>query len=211
MLINPVARLRARLAVSSGLTLLIPLITISAAKAEPTATTPEASISTPFIGSQHSIGKILDLRGEITFQTGSRPVQRSSEKARFSHSSAAQKLRNSGIRWMSSGRCSDHRRRRCTSFHEIRHRTLAGLIRLKRRSDCPVLVTGGTEVGHAPGPFSHMNGYKVDISLNRCVNRFIRSRFPFIGRRGDGAALYHDAKSSSVYAREPNHWDILFR
>jgi hypothetical protein len=65
------------------------------------------------------------------------------------------------------------------------------------------------EVGHAGGAQSHANGFKIDISLNSCVNSYITGAFPFIGYRGDGAAQYR-AASGNVYAKESNHWDITF-
>ena len=69
---------------------------------------------------------------------------------------------------------------------------------------CMFLFTA-TETGHGNGPgLTHWNGYKIDISLNSCVDNYIR-RWPFIGNRGDGAAMYK-AGSGNVYAREKDHW-----
>ena len=65
------------------------------------------------------------------------------------------------------------------------------------------------EVGHAGGALSHANGYKIDISLNPCVNSYITGSFKSIGNRGDGAAQYQES-SGNIYAREGNHWDITF-
>ncbi len=65
------------------------------------------------------------------------------------------------------------------------------------------------ETGHAGGTYSHSNGYKIDISLNTCINSYITKQFPFIGNRGDGAAQYK-ASSGNIYAKEGNHWDITF-
>ncbi len=65
------------------------------------------------------------------------------------------------------------------------------------------------ETGHGRGTHSHSNGYKIDISLNPCINSYITKQFSHIGKRGDGAALYK-ASSGNVYAKEGNHWDIAF-
>lgn len=86
---------------------------------------------------------------------------------------------------------------------------MTDVIDLKRRSGCPIVITGGTEVGHAPGRYSHHAGYKLDISPNRCISGYIRREYPYQRVRGDGARLYGD--SETVYARESDHWDILFR
>ncbi|MER5317899.1 hypothetical protein [Streptosporangium roseum] len=128
---------------------------------------------------------------------------------RIGHVQAAQQLREAGLRWKSSGGCTNRSVRTCTSLEAVRAATVADVIALKRRSGCRVVVTGGTEVGHAPGRYSHHRGYKLDITPNDCINRYITREHAFDGVRGDGAALYRDA--GTVYARESDHWDILFR
>jgi len=133
--------------------------------------------------------------------------------ARLPHHFAAQRLRAAGIKRRSSGNCTSKHRPTCTSYTAIRANTVAKLIMLKRRSRCPIVVTGGTETGHAPGRHSHGNGYKVDVARNRCLDTYIRRKHTYVGRRSDGAALYRSGRSAhgDVYALESNHWDITFR
>ncbi|GII95579.1 hypothetical protein [Sinosporangium siamense] len=128
--------------------------------------------------------------------------------ARMAHSAAMFRLRRAGLGWRSSRGCSHRWLRWCTSLETMRRGTLTEVIRLKRRSGCPIIVTGGTEVGHAPGPFSHGAGYKVDIAQGKCINRYINRKYRYIRTRGDGARLYRD-RDGDIYAREPSHWDIL--
>jgi hypothetical protein len=97
----------------------------------------------------------------------------------------------------------------CTSLQAVRAATVDEVIALKQRSQCPIVITGGTEVGHAPGPYSHHAGYKLDIKPNKCINDYIKKQHPPQGVRGDGARLYGDPLGT-LYARESNHWDILF-
>ncbi|MGV9776466.1 hypothetical protein [Streptosporangium sp. NPDC003464] len=130
------------------------------------------------------------------------------QPVRLGHAQATQLLRDAGLRWMSSGGCSNRRVGTCTSLEAVRAATVENVIALKRRSGCPVVVTGGTEVGHAPGRYSHHRGYKLDIELNPCINGYITREHVLDGVRGDGAALYRD--EGTVYARESDHWDILF-
>lgn len=137
--------------------------------------------------------------------TSSHPIR----PIRIGHLQATQQLRKAGLRWKSSGGCTNRRVRTCTSLEAVRAATVADVIALKQRSDCPVVVTGGTEVGHAPGRYSHHRGYKLDIKPNDCINRYITREHVLDGIRGDGAPLYRD--SGTVYARESDHWDILFR
>ncbi|GAA1257460.1 hypothetical protein GCM10009677_04850 [Sphaerisporangium rubeum] len=130
---------------------------------------------------------------------------------RLPHQQAANRLKHAGLGWRSSGNCVDRRRSTCTSLDTVRLGTLWGVVDLKRRSGCRVVLTGGTETGHAHGTRSHGNGYKVDIEHNRCVDRFIRGKRSGAIRK-DGAGLYHERRPSghTVYADEPSHWDIAF-
>ncbi|WP_449064009.1 hypothetical protein [Planomonospora algeriensis] len=127
----------------------------------------------------------------------------------LNHTQAARRLQRAGLGLYSSGGCTDRRLRQCTSLEAIRTRTLRGAIRLKRRSGCPLTLTGGTEIGHVVGRYSHGNGYKLDVAPNACVDRHITRTQPFRGVRSDGALLY--GSPESLYARTPSHWDILFR
>ncbi|WP_203597255.1 hypothetical protein [Actinomadura bangladeshensis] len=118
-------------------------------------------------------------------------------------------LRGSGIRWRSTGGCSDRTVRTCTSFKGVRWGTIKGVIDFAESSGCKITITGGTERGHAPGTYSHANGYKLDIAPGRCVDAAIK-RYPSAGTRGDGARLYR-SPDGTVFAREKDHWDITFR
>ncbi|QKG23842.1 hypothetical protein [Actinomadura verrucosospora] len=127
---------------------------------------------------------------------------------RLTQEAAAGFLRANGVRWRSTGGCSDRARRTCTSFDGLRWGTLKGLLDFQAASGCPVTVTGGTEAGHAGGPRSHGSGHKLDIATGRCVDTAIR-RYPYRGVRGDGARLYR-SPDGALFARERDHWDITF-
>ncbi|MDF5756073.1 hypothetical protein [Spongiactinospora sp. TRM90649] len=129
---------------------------------------------------------------------------------RLAHRTAMRRVKRAGVKWHSSGGCVDRDVRSCTSLASVRAGTISSVIALRKSSQCPIKITGGTEAGHAPGPFSHGNGYKLDITLNACVDRFITHNYPLYSVRGDGARLYR-GPSGDVYARESDHWDILFR
>lgn len=128
---------------------------------------------------------------------------------KMSNAEALGKVRAAGISVHSSGGCHDRNVRSCTSLDQINSGTIDKIITLKRASGCPITITGGTEVGHAGGAMSHANGYKVDISLNSCINGYITRSFSYIGKRGDGSDMYK-ASSGSIYAKEGNHWDITY-
>ncbi|MCG5215730.1 hypothetical protein [Streptosporangium sp. KLBMP 9127] len=139
-----------------------------------------------------------------------RPRPKQAMRARLGHGQAMRRLRSAGLRWRSSGDCTNRKLRWCTSLTAVRRGTVASIIELKRRSGCPIVVTGGTEAGHSPGVYSHAAGYKLDITLNACVDRFITGHYPLYEVRGDGARMYR-SPDGDLYAREHDHWDILFR
>ncbi|WP_216651314.1 hypothetical protein [Actinomadura litoris] len=118
-------------------------------------------------------------------------------------------LRAKGIDWRSTGNCSDAAIPTCTSFEGLRWGSLKGLLVFARGSGCEITVTGGTERGHAGGQYSHENGYKLDIATGSCVDGAV-TRYPFVGVRRDGAKLYR-SPAGALFARESDHWDILFR
>ncbi|TWP52091.1 hypothetical protein FKR81_10935 [Lentzea tibetensis] len=123
---------------------------------------------------------------------------------KLTHSDAAARFRAAGITWSSSGNCSDWNNRTCTSFTNINLTTVQGAITFKRASGCAVNVTGGTEVGHASGTYSHRNGYKVDYSLSTCVTNYITRTFTSIGGNK------WKSGSGNIYFRESNHWDVTY-
>ncbi|WP_398998094.1 hypothetical protein [Streptomyces sp. CBMA152] len=128
---------------------------------------------------------------------------------KLSQSAAASQLRGAGVTWSSSGNCVTRSNSSCTSFEQMNVATVTGLKTLKSASKCAINVTGGTEVGHASGTYSHYNGYKADINPNSCVSNYITHNFTHIATRGDGAARYRSS-AGNVYAREGSHWDIAF-
>ncbi|CNF41572.1 Uncharacterised protein [Mycobacterium tuberculosis] len=178
-----------------------PTESASPANAPPTSSqdpSPAASPGTstdpePAVPAQEAVSELPDL-----------PASR-----RLDQQFAESALRAAGIRWRSTGGCSDRTIRTCTSFEGVRWGTIKGLIDFAESSDCTIIITGGTERGHAPGTYSHANGYKLDIAPGRCVDAAIK-RYPSAGTRGDDARLYR-APDGTVFAREKDHWDITFR
>ncbi|SCF64373.1 MULTISPECIES: hypothetical protein [unclassified Streptomyces] len=129
------------------------------------------------------------------------------------HSDAAAQFRKAGITSVSSGGCTNWEQRNCTSFTNINKATVSGAIAFKQASRCKVIITGGTEKGHAPGTYSHRNGYKVDMSrgkaVARCLDSYITRTFTYAGKRGDGARMYK-SPAGNVYANERSHWDVTY-
>lgn len=123
---------------------------------------------------------------------------------KLSHSDAKSRLSSSGISISSSGGCSDRQKPNCTSLDQVNLATIQGVQTLKKASGCGINVTGGTEVGHASGTYSHYNGYKLDTSLNSCLTSYIKGAFTSIG------GSKWESASGNVYYLEGNHWDITF-
>ena len=123
---------------------------------------------------------------------------------KLSHAQATSRLTSSHITWSSSGNCSDRNNSTCTSFTQVNLATIQGAQTLKSSSGCALNVTGGTEVGHASGTYSHYNGYKLDMSKSTCLTNYIHNNFTSIG----GSKWQSGA--GNVYYDENNHWDITF-
>ena len=123
--------------------------------------------------------------------------------------SAESQFRAVGITWSSSGGCTTRSNSTCTSFEGIRQTTIDGAKTLKSASGCALNITGGTEVGHASGTYSHYNGYKLDFTRTTCLTSYVHNTFTYIGLRGDGYPQYQSG-AGNVYADEGSHWDVTF-
>lgn len=97
----------------------------------------------------------------------------------------------------------------CTSLEGIKTATIEAAIELKKACNCPLEINGGTELGHAKGVISHGSGNKLDFNPNPALDKYIRDSANYIGKRDDGAQQYRDP-IGTLYARESNHWDVLF-
>lgn len=134
----------------------------------------------------------------------------------LTHTQAVHILTIAGIKVHSSGNCSDKNNGRCTSLDGVQQCTIDGIIAFQQASNCEIVITAGTEVGHAPGPYSHDRGYKLDIRMAQNVTDFIQTHFTYVGPRSfDQAAQYKDDQGN-IYAQEVHpggrndHWDITY-
>jgi len=93
-----------------------------------------------------------------------------------------------------------------TSLEGIRTSTINVIVDLNRLSGAGIVITGGTEGGHAGGTYSHANGYKVDLRKNSTLDNYIRNNFSFAGKVG-GFSAYKDP-SGNLYVDEGGHWDV---
>jgi hypothetical protein len=128
---------------------------------------------------------------------------------KLSQSAAASQLGAAGITHSSSGGCTTRSNSTCTSYEQINTSTVNQAITLRNSSGCAINITGGTEVGHASGTYSHYNGYKIDISHSTCNNNYIKNNFTYIGLRGDGYPQWKSA-AGNLYCDEGSHWDITY-
>ncbi|MDP3947500.1 MAG: pilin [bacterium] len=96
----------------------------------------------------------------------------------------------------------------CTSLQGVRASTVAGAVELKQNCNCTVVITGGTELGHAAGTDSHASGAKLDFRRNDALDSYIETNYERLpGRRSDGAIIYR-ANNGSTFAKETDHWDV---
>ncbi|HET9641672.1 MAG TPA: hypothetical protein VFP46_02390, partial [Candidatus Paceibacterota bacterium] len=75
---------------------------------------------------------------------------------------------------------------------------------------CGLVVTGGTEPGHACGPTSHSAGYKVDLGINSALDTYLKGWLgqPTSVRGGDSGGPVRNDSCGNEYVQESNHWDI---
>lgn len=137
------------------------------------------------------------------------PDQVDPDPAKLSQADAAGKIKAAGITVSSSGGCTTRSKSNCTSLDQINSATVNGIITLKGASGCALNITGGTEVGHASGTYSHYNGYKVDVAITSCVTNYVKANFTYQGLRGDGYPFWKSA-AGNLYCNEGNHWDITY-
>jgi len=97
-----------------------------------------------------------------------------------------------------------------TRFDNINQATIDEAIRVRQACNCAVVVTGGTESGHAGGTYSHASGYKIDLDDSPGLSNYITSNYQRSGTRNDGAARYI-SPSGAEYYREGDHWDIVVK
>ncbi|KAG5649687.1 hypothetical protein H0H81_002494 [Sphagnurus paluster] len=112
---------------------------------------------------------------------------------------AEARLIPNGITAVSSGGCTNRNVGTCTSYQGILSGTVDGVITLKNAAGLSSLIfTGGTEVGHAAGTYSHANGYKVDVRHSTGLDSYITRTFTKIANRGDGYPQWQ-AASGNIY------------
>lgn len=111
---------------------------------------------------------------------------------------AASRLSAAGITASSSGGCTDKTKPTCTSYDGVLSGTVDGAITLKGACGCTLIITGGTETGHASGPYSHANGYKFDFRKNTALDAYVKNSFTQIENRGDGYPQWKSA-AGNIY------------
>jgi hypothetical protein len=121
----------------------------------------------------------------------------------LTQNAAEARLAGTGITVVSSANCTDRTRASCTSLDGVKENTLNRIIELQRNVGVPLIVTGGTEAGHAAGTYSHSNGYKIDLRPDPALNTYITTNFTQIG-----PTKYRDPAGNTYYRHPPDHWDI---
>lgn len=99
--------------------------------------------------------------------------------------------------------------------------TVDALVGIKEDSLCDLMVTGGTEDttgGHSPGMYSHVNGYKVDIDNNDCIDKYFTGWTKIAPRRdrvNGQTVLVPQYQNGNIIAADErhvptrgSHWDI---
>jgi len=134
------------------------------------------------------------------------PVSPPAGPGQYTHEEALAALSVANISVVSSGNCTDKTKKTCTSLDGVQKNSIQRLIEFQQAYGSPIIITGGTEVGHAAGTYSHSNGYKIDLKQTTSLNEYIKSNFTDIGGN-----KYRDSNGNIFYYHNPPHWDIQFR
>jgi Type IV secretion system pilin len=121
----------------------------------------------------------------------------------LAHAAAVAQL-GDGFEISSSGDCSDKTNSKCTSLDGVKDLTIQRIKELQQAVGEELMITGGTEDGHADGTYSHWNGYKIDLRPEEKLNSYITSNYESVG-----GSKWKDG-NGNVYYRHgpPDHWDI---
>ncbi|MFA7302303.1 MAG: pilin [Candidatus Paceibacterota bacterium] len=138
-------------------------------------------------------------------------------QAPASETAVRQQLASAGVQVNRPTACSPYNANGvtggCTNVGGMLPSTVDQVISIKRAcGGCTVIVTGGSEAGHASGAHSHGLGYKVDLGLNGTLNAFLQ-RLELTGQRGgDSGGPIRKDSCGNEYVQESSHWDItVFR
>jgi hypothetical protein len=122
----------------------------------------------------------------------------------LSQAEAEALLAGQNITVVSSGNCTDRTRTNCTSLDGVRVNTLNRIIELQNSVGAPLVITGGTEAGHAGGQYSHANGYKIDLRTTPALNNYIETNYTSLGGN-----RWRDPNGNIYYRHGPvDHWDV---
>lgn len=187
-----------------------------------------------------SLGKV-DIPPANSNATVSTPPIKSDGTFEVAESAADVKLDQTFVRSMffsagigTKSECQPGQTDGCVSLKGLRGATYNEVMELKKNSDAPIFVSGGTEEGHGVGVESHLSGYKVDIRNNPLLDKYIYDTFQKSGTRSDPVAqkygqasasfqIYTNPKTGAQYVFESQlkdsngkiirhpHWDVLVK
>lgn len=121
----------------------------------------------------------------------------------YSHEDAMKELQKANVSVVSTGNCSDASKSNCTSLDGVKQNTIQRITELQKASGDQLIITGGTETGHANGTYSHSSGYKIDLRPTSKLNTYITQNFEKIGDN-----KYKDSNGNTYWRHPPDHWDV---
>jgi hypothetical protein len=103
----------------------------------------------------------------------------------------------------------------CTNVNGMQKATIDQVIAIAKavgstKENQYVVITGGTEPGHACGNKSHQLGFKVDLRPTDAVNNYLKNPTMYAGERsgGEPGPIYLDKCRLNTYVFALTHWDI---
>lgn len=131
---------------------------------------------------------------------------------------ARSQISNAGISINNPNECPPGQTTGCTSLSGILKSTVDGVKAIKNSCNCDVMITGGTEAGHASGAYSHANGWKVDLRFNTQLDNYIYGKIGTPSAPITSSSIQKDTNycgsDENTYRYEPDaaggaHWDVV--
>ncbi len=105
----------------------------------------------------------------------------------------------------------------CTSVGGLRPNSIAGIKHIQSEVGTQIVITGGSELGHSSGQYSHANGYKVDVGRGSNSGQWDKITNILYTATGQTSFTtnnnYNGTLSNGQQVRvrpEGDHYDILF-
>ncbi|ORX65405.1 hypothetical protein K493DRAFT_137253, partial [Basidiobolus meristosporus CBS 931.73] len=99
----------------------------------------------------------------------------------------------------------------CVSLDGIRNETVQGLVSFFLTTKCNISLIGGTEAPGSESKYSYKDGFKVDMELNPCLEKYVTTNLTFIGnQQNEDMDPLYVACSSNLFTKRKDRISAAF-